>query len=370
MAGTIAENMASVFYRIERAAKKSGRVPSEITLVVASKTVEPKRIKEAIKAGGRVFGENYIQEAREKSDKVKKKSISWHFIGHLQKNKVKHALELFDIIETIDTFALAKEVSKKAKEPVDVLIEVNIAGEKTKSGVSSKDVTGLVRKVAKLKNINIKGLMAIPPYHENKEHSRPYFITLRRLAERINKERIPGVGMHALSIGMSDDFEVAIEEGATIIRVGRAIFGERPKKEETTEEPKAETKKPAKTKSTAKKPVAAKPASKTKTVAKKAATPKAKAKVAAKPKAKKAATSAKAAKGETAATTKKPATKKAAKGKKTAVTAKKPAAKKTTAPKKATVKTAAKKAVAKKPASGTKTSAKKTTTKKAAPKKS
>ncbi|MBI5599887.1 MAG: YggS family pyridoxal phosphate-dependent enzyme [Deltaproteobacteria bacterium] len=224
---TIGENLASVMHRIERAARKAGRDPGEITLVSVTKNVETKKIKEAMRAGARVFGENYVQEAEEKIENLKKARLSWHFIGHLQKNKAKYAVELFDMIESVDSVELAKELSKKAKKPVDVLIEVNIAREKTKTGVEAKNVEKVAREIAGLENLRLKGLMAIPPCHENPEMSRPYFITLRRIAERINKESIPGVSMNVLSMGMSDDFEVAIEEGATVVRVGRAIFGER-----------------------------------------------------------------------------------------------------------------------------------------------
>lgn len=227
---TVSDNVARVRDRMELAARRSGRNIREITLVAATKGVEAKRVKEAIASGVRVFGENYVQEAAEKIQKTRRKNISWHFIGHLQKNKAKQAVELFDMTQTVDSVALAKELSKKAKsakKPIDVLIEINLAGEKTKSGVAAKNLTKLVHEMAGLENLNLKGLMALPPYYEDPEMSRPFFVTLRRLAERINKENIPGVTMRELSMGMSNDFEVAIEEGATLVRVGTAIFGER-----------------------------------------------------------------------------------------------------------------------------------------------
>ncbi|NIR16995.1 MAG: YggS family pyridoxal phosphate-dependent enzyme, partial [Desulfobacterales bacterium] len=214
MANSIAENLENVFTRLERAARKAGRDPGEVTLVAASKTVEPKRIKEAISAGARVFGENYVQEAKEKIEKTKRKPVKWHFIGHLQKNKAKAAVEMFDMIETIDSIELAREISKKAKtakKEVDVLIEVNIAKERSKSGVTPKQTERLAKQIAALENLKLRGLMAIPPIAENPEATRPYFITLRRIAERINKERIDGVFLHELSMGMSNDFEVAVE---------------------------------------------------------------------------------------------------------------------------------------------------------------
>ncbi len=233
MKKTIAENLAEVRRRMERAARRAGRDPAEITLVAVTKSVDVKRIKEAFDAGARTFGENYVQEAQEKIEKLKRKPIKWHFIGHLQKNKAKYAVELFHMIETVDSLGLAKELSKRAQKPIDVLIQVNIAKEKTKAGVEIDEVEDLAEAISTLENLRLKGLMTIPPYNENPEFSRPYYMTLRRIAERIKRRNIPGVSMQELSMGMSHDFEVAIEEGATIIRVGQAIFGERPSKKKS-----------------------------------------------------------------------------------------------------------------------------------------
>ncbi|MCK5235849.1 MAG: YggS family pyridoxal phosphate-dependent enzyme [Deltaproteobacteria bacterium] len=230
MSTNIKENLDNITSRIFKATRKAGRDPSEVTLLAASKTMELKQIKEAIAAGVRVFGENYVQEAKEKIEKTARKPVAWHFIGHLQKNKAKLAVELFDMIESVDSIELATELNKKAKtaeKTLNILIEVNLAKEKSKGGVTPKQVDKLVKKANELSNIKVKGLMAIPPYTENPEHVRPYFIALRRIAERINREKIPGVFLNELSMGMSSDFEVAIEEGATIVRVGTAIFGER-----------------------------------------------------------------------------------------------------------------------------------------------
>ncbi len=227
MAGTISENLTSVTDRMRKAARKAGRDPEEVTLVAVTKGVELKRIKEAYASGARVFGENYVQEAEEKVSKIKDGTVRWHFIGHLQKNKVKRAAELFDCIQTIDSLELAIELNKRAQEPLDVLIEVNIAREKTKTGVDAEGAVRLAREFSSLQNLRLKGLFTIPPFSESPDASRPYFVTLRRLAERINKERIPGVFLHDLSMGMSNDFEVAIEEGATMVRIGTAIFGPR-----------------------------------------------------------------------------------------------------------------------------------------------
>lgn len=227
MGVSITENVMSVMERLRRAARKAGRDPSEITLVAVTKSADIKSIREAIACDIRVFGENYVQEAKEKIGKIKDKSIKWHFIGNLQKNKAKYAVELFDCIQTVESLALATELNKKAKKPLDVLIEVNIAREKTKAGVDSEGAMKLAKAIAGLANLRLRGLMAIPPEFEDPEMSRPYFVTLRRLAEHINKEHIPGVYLRDLSMGMSKDFEVAIEEGATLIRIGTAIFGPR-----------------------------------------------------------------------------------------------------------------------------------------------
>jgi pyridoxal phosphate enzyme (YggS family) len=172
---TVADNVARVRDRMELAARRAGRNVSEITLVAATKGVEVKKIKEAIAAGVRVFGENYVQEAKEKIEKTKRKKVSWHFIGNLQKNKARQAVELFDMIHTVDSIEIAKEISKRAKKPIAVLIEVNLAGEKTKAGVGAKNLTKLVHQMARLENINLKGLMAIPPLFEDPEISRPFF---------------------------------------------------------------------------------------------------------------------------------------------------------------------------------------------------
>lgn len=232
MPGIISENLMLVMDRIGKAARKAGRDPSEVTLIAVTKGMDAKKVKEAISGGIRVFGESYVQEAEEKIAKIKEKGVRWHFIGHLQKNKAKLAVEMFDMVQAVDSLELAVELNKRAEEPLDVLIEVNIAREKTKSGVDADGAVKLARAIAKLDKLRLKGLMSIPPMGEAAEDSRPYFAALRRLAERINKEHIPGIMLRELSMGMSGDFEVAIEEGATMVRVGTAIFGARetPKK--------------------------------------------------------------------------------------------------------------------------------------------
>ncbi len=221
------DNLQKIRERVDKASRSAGRSPSEITLVAVTKKVDLKLIREAVKGGVRVLGGNYIQESEESIERLKRSDVRWHFIGKLQKNKVKVAVELFDVIETVDSLKLAAEISKRAARPIDVLLQINMGDEATKGGVSPAEASELAAGVATLKNINLKGLMTIPPRSDTPEVTRGYFTTLRRTAERINSKRIPGVNLSELSMGMSSDFEIAIEEGATIIRVGRALFGER-----------------------------------------------------------------------------------------------------------------------------------------------
>jgi PLP dependent protein len=226
---SIADNLKTVMDRIASAARRAGRDPSSVRLVVVTKTVDVESIRQAVAAGASVLGENRVQEAREKIEKLGSLA-RWHLIGHLQTNKAKYAVKLFDLIHSVDNLELARELDKQAAKIgkiQDVLIEVSIAGEAAKAGVAMQEVTTLVREAVKLKNISIKGLMTMPPYSEDPENSRPFFRKLRELAGTITKENIPGVSINKLSMGMSGDFEVAVEEGATMVRVGTAIFGER-----------------------------------------------------------------------------------------------------------------------------------------------
>ena len=226
---SIAENLKTVMDRIASAAKRAGRAPSSIGLVVVTKTVDVEKIREATAAGASILGENRVQEAKEKIEKLGQ-IAHWHLIGHLQTNKAKYAVKLFSLIHSVDNLELAKELDKQAakiNKVQDVLIEVNMAGEAAKAGVAMEGAVSLIKEAAKRKNISIKGLMIMPPYSENPEDSRPYFRTLRKLAGDTLKENIPGVSLQELSMGMSGDFEVAVEEGATMVRVGTAIFGER-----------------------------------------------------------------------------------------------------------------------------------------------
>ncbi len=226
---SIADNFKIVQDRIAAAAKRSGRDPAMVKLVVVTKTVDVERIREAAADGAEILGENRVQEAKEKIEKLGP-IASWHLIGRLQSNKAKYAVRLFDLIHSVDNIGLAKEIDRQAAKigkVQDVLIEVSIAGEASKAGMAVESTAGFVKEAATFKNISIKGLMTIPPFSDNPDAVRPYFRKLRELAASIARENIPGVSMQELSMGMSGDFEVAIEEGATIVRVGTAIFGER-----------------------------------------------------------------------------------------------------------------------------------------------
>jgi len=233
----IKENILRVRERIERAARRVGRDPKEIKLVAVSKTVEVARIREAIEAGVSILGENYFQEAQKKIEEIgrpavterfgKGRSVAWHFIGHLQSNKAKYVVRLFDMIHSLDSLPLAEELNRRAERSTakfKVLIEVNISGETTKFGTDEEKVRTLAQKVLALDHLSVEGLMTMPPYFESPEMSRPYYVRLRDLKEKMVKE---GILMKELSMGMSNDFEVAIEEGATYVRVGTAIFGPR-----------------------------------------------------------------------------------------------------------------------------------------------
>ena len=214
---------------MEQAARRAGRDPGEIKLIAVSKTVEIAHIREAIEAGVTILGENYVQEAREKIGEIGH-GIQWHMIGHLQSNKAKYVVDLFDYIHSLDGIPLARELDRRAAQKgrmVRALVEVNLSGETSKFGVASGAVMELIHHVISLEHISIEGLMTMPPYFDEPEKARPHFIRLRELRDRIQKEGIEGVRMDELSMGMSGDFEAAIEEGATMVRVGTAIFGER-----------------------------------------------------------------------------------------------------------------------------------------------
>jgi hypothetical protein len=226
---SIADKLARIQERINRAALRCGRQPEDIRLVAVSKTVPLERIREAVSAGPTILGENYIQEAREKIALIGIEA-EWHFIGHLQSNKAKFAAELFSLIHSVDRVSLAQELNKEAgkrNKILPVLIQVNISGEETKTGIDPSGTRQLVQQAALLPNLSVQGLMTMPPWFGDPEEARPYFRALRKLRDELAGEKIPNVSLKELSMGMSGDFEVAIEEGATLVRVGTAIFGER-----------------------------------------------------------------------------------------------------------------------------------------------
>jgi PLP dependent protein len=229
---SVADNIRHIREMMAEACRRSGRAPAEVRLMAVTKTVEDARIAEAMRAGVEIIGENYVQEAKRKSE-ILGKSGEWHLIGHLQTNKAKYAVQLFDMIHSLDRIELAVELDRRARAAgrvMTVLIEVNVAGEETKTGIPVERAPELVRAAAALPNLAVRGLMTMPPWFDDPEEARPYFRTLRELKEKIATRAIPGVEMRELSMGMTGDFSVAIEEGATIVRIGRGIFGEREKR--------------------------------------------------------------------------------------------------------------------------------------------
>ena len=237
---SITSNLEALRSRIEGACERAGRDPASVTLVAVSKTVPVERIREAVEAGVTDLGENYIQEAQAKisaisgpgdaGDDRRAALPRWHFIGHLQRNKAKVAARLFDSVQSVDSYPLARELDRRAgalERRLPVLVEVNLGEEESKFGVEEAAAVDLVRQVAALEHLRVNGLMTMPPFFDDPEDSRPYFSRLRALRDRIRGEGIERVSMDALSMGLSADFEVAIEEGATLVRVGTAIFGHR-----------------------------------------------------------------------------------------------------------------------------------------------
>ena len=227
---TIENRLEKVMHRIDQAAAACGRNPASITLVAVSKTVSAQDVQQAIAAGVTTLGENYVQEARDKISALENYPVAWHFIGHLQSNKAKYAVKLFDLIHSVDSLKLARELNKQAQKNDKIqriLIQVNISQEETKSGISVDETLGLIEEIGRLGNLSIIGLMTMPPFFNQPERVRPFFAALRNLRNQIQKNTIPNVSMDILSMGMTGDFEVAIEEGATMVRIGTAIFGER-----------------------------------------------------------------------------------------------------------------------------------------------
>lgn len=225
----VAANCQIIRARIHEAAVKSGRRAGDIKLLGAAKAQSVELVHAAIAAGVTLIGENYVQEAKDKRQRITQ-SVEWHMIGHLQRNKAKAAVEIFDVIESLDNLALARELDKEAGKvgkTVRVYIEVNLGGEKSKTGIAKDEVAALLQEAAKLSHLRVEGLMTVPPFHENLEEVRPYFRQLRELREKLNELHLPNTDLKELSMGMTHDYSVAIEEGATIVRIGTALFGPR-----------------------------------------------------------------------------------------------------------------------------------------------
>ena len=224
-------NLQGVRDRIEKAAKRAGRDPDDVKLVAVSKTHSVSTIQQAITAGISVFGENKVQEAETKIAELGRDTAEWRLIGHLQSNKARKAVQLFDVIESLDSVDLAKRLERicieDGRSELPVLVEVDLAGEATKSGISESELPELVRILKHCVCLRFDGLMILPPFSDDPGASRPYFQRLRAIRDDLKKEGAFGGGPGELSMGMSHDFEVAIEEGATIVRIGTAIFGNR-----------------------------------------------------------------------------------------------------------------------------------------------
>lgn len=225
---TVAENLARVREEIAQAARQAGRDPAEVKLVAVSKVHPAEKVRQALAAGQRIFGENYVQEAQAKIPEVGP-GPQWHFIGHLQSNKAKIAAGLFDVIQTVDRVKLARALSRQAQaqgRELEVLLQVNLGGEPQKSGCEAGEAAALAQEVAALPGLRLRGLMTMPPFFDDPDKARPIFAGLRELAEKLSRDLPPG-SMDELSMGMSGDFKAAIAEGATLVRIGTAIFGQR-----------------------------------------------------------------------------------------------------------------------------------------------
>ena len=225
----VSENLEQVKANIEAACKRVGRDPKDVRLVAVSKTKPISLIEEAIEAGQDTFGENKVQEMCEKYE-ILPKNIRWHMIGHLQRNKVKYLVGKTELIHSVDSIRLAEQIEKeyaKNGETANILIEVNMAQEESKFGITSQETEELIRKISTFEHIRIKGLMTIAPYTDNPETNRVYFRQMKKLSVDIRDKNIDNVSMDVLSMGMTGDYQVAIEEGSTMVRVGTGIFGER-----------------------------------------------------------------------------------------------------------------------------------------------
>jgi hypothetical protein len=226
----VASNYRTILQRIGEAATKAGRNPDEVKLLGAAKSQSVALMRAAIVAGVKLIGENYVQEAQAKKEQISERA-EWHMIGHLQRNKAKAAVEIFDLIQSVDNVALARELDKEGKRrnrPVRALVEVNLAGEASKSGMAAAQIKDLLRVAGDFQYLRIEGLMAVPPFCENPRDVRPYFQRLKELRERLREGSSANVDLKELSMGMTHDYTVAVEEGATIVRIGTALFGPRP----------------------------------------------------------------------------------------------------------------------------------------------
>lgn len=226
----ISQNLEEIKKRIQEAALGSGRDPAEVRLVAVTKTVTLDRLQEAVAAGHSLFGENYVQEAKRKIAALGP-GLTWHFIGHLQSNKAKAAVEAFDLIHSVDRVRLAQTLEQAAAKQGKVqkiLLQVNLAGEASKSGTAPEAAQDLLRKISEMPHLEVRGLMTMPPWFDDPERVRPYFRALRELRDRLRDLRLGDSDLPELSMGMTGDFEAAVAEGATLVRIGTAIFGARP----------------------------------------------------------------------------------------------------------------------------------------------
>ena len=230
MSEQMKERLARVGEQIARAAERAGRRAGEITLITVSKTFDAETVQQAVDAGVRDLGENRVQEARGKAPLIRGEGVRWHLIGHLQSNKARAAVSTFDLIHTVDSAGLAARLDQIAGElgrRLDVLIQVDLAREPTKSGAVESDIPAIIETLDASGNLDFRGLMTLPPFFDSPEQTRPFFSRLREILESLNRNRPPERKLVELSMGMSHDFEVAIEEGATMVRLGTAIFGPR-----------------------------------------------------------------------------------------------------------------------------------------------
>ena len=226
---SIKTNIEAVKERIARACQRAGRSPDEVTIIAVTKTVEPSAIADALTLGLRHFGENRVQEAEEKIGQLSgsKPRPTWHMVGHLQSNKVRIAVEIFDIIHSVDSVRLAEAISRLAQKTLPVLLQVNVSGETSKSGFSMAEVKPALEAISRLPEIEIKGLMTMGPLAGDPEDSRPYFTATKKLFAQMKELDVPNVEMRYLSMGMTNSYQIALEEGANLVRIGTRIFGER-----------------------------------------------------------------------------------------------------------------------------------------------